>query len=829
VPRPTNENTAVNFEIFPWNSNFNTGIALIDEQHKKLVEILNKLAAHLAMRSSPVTLNEVFVELTDYADYHFKSEEEIWKAHFKNDDWYIQHDKTHESFITKVSRIKLEGEEKTVDAAIYEVISFLSQWLAYHILDGDKRMAMAVLAMEAGESLEQAKIQANTGMSGATQVLINTVLSMYDSLSTRTVDLMREKALRKQAEEALVASEERWKFILEGGGENIWDWDIAESIKSYSNSDPAIFDQVFNRLEPSEETRIHSGDLLRVKSDIQAHLKGETEFYVNKHRVLRKNASWGWVLSRGKVVSRDENGLALRMVGTNSDITERELAALIFKHSNQAMFITDGNNEIININPAFTDITGYSEADVIGRSPHFFSSGKHDEPFYRALWDSIESTGAWTGEILNKRKNGEEYWELLSINTALNSSGEIDHYIALFLDITELKKAEESLHRGKKMEAIGQLTGGISHDFNNILNIILGSLELLDDGLVVEDADHKKLIDDIRKASERAADLVRQLHGFSRQQAAKSVVVDLNSKILGFDGFIGLAVSPNIELQKNLANDLWLTSIDPGDFEDALLNLIINAREAISGSGKLSIGTRNIAVDAAFIAQDTDVIPGDYVEMMLSDDGVGIPQENLDHIFEPFFTSKGEGVKASTNTGLGLSMVYGFVKRSKGFIRCESQLGIGTTFKIYLPRAIGAEDVQPNSDKQIAAQSHGNATVLAVDDEPALLRFVKFVLERNGYTVLTATRGQQALDIIEGESKIDLLFSDISMPGGMNGYQLAEKAVALRPQLKVLLTSGYSTRDLSESGMSDLRQSLLSKPYNSSALLKILQQMLENK
>jgi hemerythrin-like metal-binding protein len=221
------------FEIFPWHKNFETGIELIDEQHKKLVDILNELAAHLANRSHEITLNQVFDDLAAYADYHFKSEEQIWKSHFKGDEWYSSHEQTHGSFIDKLTKLKNAQSEKPLDEVVQGIVSFLTHWLAYHILDSDKRLAMAVHAMEQGSTLEQAKLHANEQMSGLMTTLIETVLSMYDNLSARTMDLMREKSLRKQAEEALLASEERLQAVLESSGDSVWDWDI-NSPRSHS-------------------------------------------------------------------------------------------------------------------------------------------------------------------------------------------------------------------------------------------------------------------------------------------------------------------------------------------------------------------------------------------------------------------------------------------------------------------------------------------------------------------------------------------------------------------------------------------------------------------
>ncbi|NOQ82248.1 MAG: bacteriohemerythrin [Methylophaga sp.] len=448
------------FEIFPWNKNFETGIALIDEQHKQLVHILNKLAAHLANYSDEEILNNIFDELADYADYHFKAEEQIWSAHFKDDDWLANHEHTHESFIDKVIALKKEENDKPLDDVIQEIISFLAQWLAYHILESDKRMAKVVLAMESGEPLEQAKNRADEEMSGSMQVLINTVLTMYDSLSTRTLDLMREKTLRMRAEEALSRSEERWQFILEGGAEGVWDWDIEQDTVYHSEEELSLFDIVGDKTKGKgvkQKSNIHPADRDRVEADLHAHLDGKTEFYINKHRVLLDNGSWSWVLSRGKVVSRDEHGTALRMVGTHSDITERELASLIYRHSSQALFVTNANNDIISINSAFTDITGYSEQEVIGANPRFLSSGKHNAMFYQQMWEAINATGHWEGEICNQRKNGDIYTENLKINTVVGPNGLVDHHIALFSDITEKKKADELIVQHANFDMLTQL------------------------------------------------------------------------------------------------------------------------------------------------------------------------------------------------------------------------------------------------------------------------------------------------------------------------------------------------------------------------------------
>ena len=430
------------FEIFPWSRNFETGIEIIDEQHKILVKLLNQLATNLANRSSEDILKTTLEQLTEYTDYHFKTEEKLWEEFLKNDSSYKSHLKTHKSFIDKIFSIKNKNTE-LLDEAIYEIISFLSKWLAFHILDTDKRMAKTIELIKNGKSIEKAKILADDHMEGANKVLMNTVLTMYETLSNNSLDLMREKALRLQAEEALVKSEEKWRFILEGGVENVWDWDLSKDNYETSNSEKSLFNLVNKSLKIDGEVSVHPSDIVIFKNKFNEHLEGLTDFFCVKYRVLRKNGSWTWMLSRGKIVSRNENGSALRIVGTHSDITEREMASEIFHNSSQAIFISDMNNKIISINKAFTLVTGYNEDEVIGKNPNILSSGIHDEIFYNKMWEEIVSKGKWKGEIINKRKNGQLYPGYLIINTIKDVENKIDHYFAVFEDITQKKNAEK--------------------------------------------------------------------------------------------------------------------------------------------------------------------------------------------------------------------------------------------------------------------------------------------------------------------------------------------------------------------------------------------------
>ncbi len=446
------------FEIFPWNKNFETGITLIDEQHKVLVEILNRLAINFSDRSNEVIINEIFVELINYTDYHFKTEEEIWSKYLKGDEWFETHKKTHKNFIHETLALKNNQVDKTLDDIIYDVISFLAKWLAYHILDTDRHMSHVILSIEKGASIEEAKIEALQKMSGSSKLLIDAVLSMYDKISARTLDLMREKSLRLQAEEALSRSEERWRFILEAGVNNVWDWDMVQNKVSHSKDDIPLLCIVNKGLDDNnEELTIYPADLEVLKNNLETHIRGESEFYVCKYRILRKNGSWSWFVSRGKVVSRDSVGNPLRMIGTHTDITERELASKIYLNSNHGMMISDMNNRIISVNDAFTKVTGYSEDEVIGKDPKVISSAKHDKKFFRNLWKEIHKNGQWHGEIYNKRKNGEIYPQYMIINTIKDDKGKIDHYFSIFNDITTQKRSEEMILRHANYDPLTNL------------------------------------------------------------------------------------------------------------------------------------------------------------------------------------------------------------------------------------------------------------------------------------------------------------------------------------------------------------------------------------
>jgi len=408
-------------------------------------------------------------------------------------------------------------------------------------------------------------------------------------------------------------------------------------------------------------------------------------------------------------------------------------------------------------------------------------------------------------------------------DTYFDEAGKPLRLVGVVQDITQNKHTEEALRRSQKMEAVGQLTGGIAHDFNNIMGIILGNVEILE-LMDISDENILNRIDPIKKSAKRAVKLTRQLLSFSRRKANQLTVSNINQLLDGMNSLIDHSITPEIEVVYKFTHDLWLTKIDPGDFQDAILNIIINARDAMNSSGRLIIESLNTHLDDKFCALNPGVIKGDYVQVNISDNGKGMALKQQQHIFEPFYTTKEEG----SGTGLGLAMVFGFIERSKGSIRVYSETEIGTTFRIYLPRVDEKIEVKTGLDKKVSkALPKGDETLLVVDDEEGLRDFARDILSALGYTVLVCGDGKQALELLEQNPSIDLLFSDVVMPGGINGYELAELSEKKYPDLKILLTSGYTQNAVEKNNQHQITVNLLRKPYTRKELANRLRDILD--
>ena len=529
----------------------------------------------------------------------------------------------------------------------------------------------------------------------------------------------------------------------------------------------------------------------------------------------KKDGDYIWVASN-IIPIKSQNGEIINYLALNQNITQRRLdeerlniQAAALHAAADGIVITDNNGAIQWVNPAYEKITGYALNEVMGNNPRILKSGCQDSSFYERLWQAILSGETWQGELYNKRKDGVIYLEEESITPVKDVSGEITHFVAIKRDITDQRKHEEIVRQSRKLEAIGEMAGGIAHDFNNLLGIMSGNLEILK-RFSGDNADMNKWIDSGLKTAQRGAALTKRLLGFSRVHAAEVKTVSVTKMLEDMLTMIEKTVGPRIDVHYGLEHDLWLTDIDSGDLEDAVINLVINAKDAMQGKGRLDISVYNEMVDEDKASYMLDSSAGDHVVLCVSDSGSGIGKDVQQRMFDPFYSTKDKG----KGTGLGLSLVHGFVRRSHGYIDVISESGAGTTFCLYLPRSVkdklknldgGTKDVLPT----------GTETILVVDDEPKLVEVATIYLGDLGYRVLQATGTKQAMAFLQGSEKIDLLFSDIIMPGKMDGFDLSDAALRLRPEIKVLLVSGYTPEDsvISEQAKS-LADQRLAKPYS---------------
>ena len=486
-------------------------------------------------------------------------------------------------------------------------------------------------------------------------------------------------------------------------------------------------------------------------------------------------------------------------VVTFANITARKRAdeaqarlATAVEQAAETIVITDPQGTIVYANPAFEKITGYTRTEALGQNPRILKSDKHDAAFYKLMWDTLNAGQVWSGRIINKRKDGKLIEEEATLSPVYDTAGKLINFVAVKRDVTHEVALEAQNRQAAKMEAIGQLAGGVAHDFNNKLQIILGCAEVILDGLP-EDHALRADLQEIQHAARHSADLTRQLLAFSRKQMIAPVNLDVNATLSGSMKMFTRVLGENIRLSFTLARENWRVFMDPMQFDQLLANLTVNARDAIAGTGNISIAVANVSFRANDGSDKPEfVAPGDYVTLAISDDGVGMTQEIQSHIFEPFFTTKGVG----KGTGLGLATVYGIVKQNNGSITVRSAPGQGTTFTLYLPRVAAAESSAATT-KAAAHKPTGSETILLVEDEDSVLTLVTRTLEQQGYHVLTAATPQAALAICQSyKEKIHLLLTDVIMPV-IGGKELADRVEALRPDIRVLFMSGY-TADLME-------------------------------
>ncbi len=509
------------------------------------------------------------------------------------------------------------------------------------------------------------------------------------------------------------------------------------------------------------------------------------------------------------------------------DITARKRAeaenarlALAIEQAEEAVVITNAQGTIEYVNPAFEAGTGYPRAEVLGHNPRLLKSGLQDAAFYRELWGAISAGHTWRGRMINRKKDGTLYSEDATISPVRNRVGVVTSYVGVKRDVTERLALDAQLLQAQKMEAIGRLAGGVAHDFNNILSVVLTYAELVTNDLPPASPARADL-EQISRAGQRAVTLTRQLLAFSRQQVLEVKVLNLGDSVRGVEKMTARLLGAHVTLTILSASDLWNVKVDPGQFEQILLNLAVNARDAMPQGGQLTIETANVELDDEYAHAHGGVKAGDYVVVAVSDTGTGMDAATKARIFEPFFTTKEIG----KGTGLGLATVFGIVQQSGGHIWVYTEPGKGTTFKLYLPRcdrtaekpaASGTEPIQ-----------RGSETILLVEDEEQVRYVARDILRRQGYVVLEASNGGEALLICEQHgARIQLLLTDVVLPR-MSGRQLAERLATVRPQMRVLFMSGYTDDAVLLHGILDSGVAFLQKPLTPTSLSRRVREVLD--
>ncbi len=490
----------------------------------------------------------------------------------------------------------------------------------------------------------------------------------------------------------------------------------------------------------------------------------------------------------------------------------------------------DQNLAFCYFSERMTEVVGIEVEQVLGKRREETGIEGHVDPeIYRKHLEDLAAHRPFRNFVhARPRPNGDKAWFSISGVPYFDDLGNFKGYRGTGTDITKRVKAEESLRRAdeqmrqaQRMEAVGQLTGGIAHDFNNLLGVIIGNLEIVIGDL--EDSDEQQeLLDAALRAALRGVDMTNRLLAFSRRQALKPEVCDLNQLVTGMTEMLRRLLGETVSVDTTLAEDLRHTEIDPAQLESALLNLAVNARQAMPDGGQLSIATANLDLGPADARSLQDARPGSYVLLKVADSGTGIPSEILDRVFEPFFTTKdvGEG------SGLGLSMVHGFVTQSGGYVAIDSTVGVGTTLKLYFPKSDAPLSADSSKRRAKSQKAKAGETILIVEDDPELRKLAVRTIGGLGYNVLDVPDGPTALRLLASDATVDLLFSDVVLPQGMNGTELAERALALRPGLKVIFTSGYAENAIGENGGLRREFELLPKPYRRAHLAERLRHVL---
>lgn len=665
-------------------------------------------------------------------------------------------------------------------AATGELAPMLTRWGRATIRDAHE---MTIL-LQALRQVERLRL--STAVLAALLVLTVVLFAAYRR--QRRSAAASEEARREAQQRLALVAESLTEMILayDREGRLIYANPAAERLTGWSAQQLAALGYGC-WIHPRERERLER----RWKSCFSGH-----EFHLAPYRLVSRSGQQRWMAASWGPIW-NESGQQIGVRGSERDITDlveaqaeaRQLAEAV-RQASDSVVITDRNGTILFVNPAFERITGYRRDEAIGRNPRILKSGRHPQEFYRKLWETILSGRSWSGRFENRRKDGSLFIEQCTISPVFNQDSEIEYFVAVKRDITQELALSEQVRQAQKMESIGKLAGGVAHDFNNLLTVINGNCQL---ALMQIEASHpaRSRIEAALAAGDRAADLTRQLLAFSRRQPNQPEKLDVGETLRKMAPVLQSLLGEGCELRYDIQPGLPPVIMDAAQFQQVILNLCVNARDAMQGRGRILIR-----------ATGND----ERIFLEVSDNGPGIPPDIIGQIFDPFFTTKPKG----QGTGLGLSVVYGIVTQGGGTIEVESSPGQGARFRIALPAGDGKPD--PGQKDAGAGEGALHIRVLLVEDQPEVRRFVAEVLRQAGCEVLEAEDAEQALEIASRTPELDLLLTDVSMPG-LDGEELARRLVAVQGRMHVLLMSGFPKRGES------LTWPVLSKPFSPEKLI----------
>jgi PAS domain S-box-containing protein len=657
------------------------------------------------------------------------------------------------------------------------------------------------------------------------------------------------------------AAEDLFRLAEMAGGVGAFELDLATGKWEWTPQIEALFglgSGTPKRSFAAWERTIFIDDVPKLRAAIN-EAKQTGAFYV-EFRVRHPDGGLHWLAGKGQVIA-DENPQARWLRGAYYDITERKqldsrllalnetLEARVAERARQleasfadlhesdrrfrllveavtdyAIYMLDSRGTIVKWNPGAERLKGYAAEEIIGQNfSRFYTEEDRRNELPKRVLATASRTGKYEAEGWRVRKDGSIFWASVVVEAIRDPAGDLLGFAKVTRDLTERRAAEEQMRQSQKMEAIGQLTGGIAHDFNNMLMVITGNIEALQRHLPESPDDSLQLLaDSALRASSRAAVLTHRLLAFGRRQPLDPKPLSVNALVTGMSEMFRRTLGERIRIETVLAGGLWAIFVDANQLESCLLNLAINARDAMPDSGKLTIEAANVFLDEEYAAA-AEIPPGQYVGIFVSDSGTGMTPDVLSKAFDPFFTTKDVG----QGTGLGLSQVYGFMKQSGGHVKIYSELGAGTTVKLYLPRHYASEERAEAQSPAAATPRARGETILVVEDDTDVRAHAVEMLRELGYRVIDAPDGATGLRMLDAHREINLLFTDVGLPGGMNGRHLSDEAQRRKAGLKILFMSGYARNAIVHHGRLDAGVELIMKPFSFASLAARVRRILD--